>query len=237
MRRTGLTIIAVLALVACTTTINIGGIRGSGEMISETRDVTGFTNVVLEGSGTVIIDIDGTPSLTIEAEDNLMSHLTSDVADGRLTLGSDSTISPTREIIYTVGVAALDGVAIDGSGTITTDDVESDSLEATIRGSGIISLGAIAVTDFDASISGSGRIEVSGSTTELTVSIPGSGTFAGAELEAMGGTVDIAGSGDAVVNVTDSLVADVSGSGSVEYLGNPPTVRTDISGSGSIEPR
>ena len=237
MRRTGLTMFAVAALTACSTTINLGGIRGSGDMTTETRDVSGFTRIVLEGSGSVVVEVSGTQSLTIEAEDNLISHLTSDVSNGTLTLGTDASISPTREIVYSVGVAALDGVIIEGSGNVTAGNVETDSFEAAISGSGSINIDAITVETFDGSISGSGRIEVSGSTTDLTVSIPGSGTFSGADMEATGATVKISGSGDAVVNVTVSLITDVSGSGSVEYLGNPTSVHTDISGSGSVEPR
>ena len=236
MRRIALGIGIALTLAACTTTINIGGLRGSGDMTTEARDVSGFTAIVLEGSGTVNIVIDGTESLTIEAEDNLISHLTSAVSNGTLTLGSDTSISPTREIVYTLSAAELDAVSIDGSGTITTGDVDAESFEAVISGSGTIRLAAIAVQSFDGTISGSGEIEASGSTTDLMVSIPGSGTFSGAGLEAAGGTVEIAGSGHAVVNVSDSLDADVSGSGNVEYLGDPASVRTDISGSGNVEP-
>lgn len=236
MRRTGLTIIAVVALTACTTTINFGGIRGSGDMTTETRDVSGFTRIVLEGSGAVEVEVTGTESLTIEAEDNLISHITSEVGNGTLTLGTDASISPTREIVYSVSVAALDGITIEGSGNVTTENVETDLFEAAISGSGMITMDAIAVQTFDASISGSGRVEVSGTSSELTVSIPGSGTFEGSDLEAEGGIVEISGSGHAVVNVTISLIVDVSGSGSVEYLGDPASVHTDISGSGSVEP-
>jgi hypothetical protein len=47
------------------------------------------------------------------------------------------------------------------------------------------------------------------------------------------GTVRVSGSGEAVVNVADELDVDVSGSGGVQYIGDP-TVAESISGSGDI---
>ncbi len=235
MRRTWLVLVAVVSLTACNTTL-LGVTRGSGTMTSETREVSGFTEVALEGSGTVLIDVDGTESLTIEAEDNLMSYLTSDVSNGRLTLGTKGAISATREIVYTVSAAALDGVSIGGSGHIEAGDLSTDAFEAEISGSGTITLEGVDLDSFDASISGSGAIEVSGATGDLTVSIPGSGSFTGDMLEATTGRVQIDGSGNAVVNVSGTLDAEVNGSGSIEYLGSPQ-ITSSVNGSGSIRAR
>jgi len=43
-------------------------------------------------------------------------------------------------------------------------------------------------------------------------------------------------SGDVVVNATDELVVRISGSGEVEYLGDPST-DIDIAGSGDVRKR
>lgn len=39
----------------------------------EARDVSGFNEIVLLGSGEVIVDVTGTDSLEIEAEDNVVT--------------------------------------------------------------------------------------------------------------------------------------------------------------------
>jgi hypothetical protein len=201
----------LLALSGCEG--GVFGVRGSGNVITESRDVSGFSEIALAGSGKVRVDVNGTESLIIEAEDNIMPLLTSEVHDGRLELGAESSISPTTDIIYTVGAIALEGVAISGSGEVTAALVAADS--------------------FDVDISGSGRVEPTGTTDALVVEISGSGRYLGENLEASVGTVRVSGSGEAVVNVSDDLDVDVSGSGDVQYIGDP-TVTESISGSGDI---
>lgn len=202
-------VILALAVVSAACTV------GSGDVATEERDATGFTVVELQSSGRVIIQETGTDSVMIEAEDNILSMLTTDVVNGRLELGSRGSFTSRRDIVYTITVADLEGVTISGSGSVDASGVTSDT--------------------FEAEISGSGSLDVSGTAASLVVRISGSGSFDGEDLEAMSGTVSISGSGSALVNVTDALSAVVSGSGSVSYLGSP-TVTEEITGSGSVSP-
>ena len=194
----------------------IVGERGSGSMATESRDVSGFDQVDLSGSGTVLIAVTGTESLTIEAEDNILPLLTTEVRNGRLELGSKQNISPTREIVYTITVVSLEAVAVSGSGSVTATNIDAEA--------------------FNVEISGSGTVVPEGVSESLDLSISGSGVFEGEALLSAAGTVSVSGSGDAVVNVTDDLDVKVSGSGNVEYLGDP-RVSVSISGSGDVSRR
>ena len=208
-------------------------VRGSGNVVSEAREVSGFDKIALDGSGTVRIEVTGSESLTIEAEDNLLPYLTSDVDEGTLELGSSRTITATEEIVYTIEVVSLAEVRIGGSGDVTVPGVSGDRLEVDISGSGSFESPGIEVDSFVGGISGSGGIEVSGAAGSLDVSISGSGAFAGADLTAKTGSVSISGSGDATVNVTDRLEAEVSGLGDIVYFGNPE-LDAETSGLGNI---
>jgi len=189
------------------------GVQGSGNVITESREVSGFNEIVLEGSGRVEVAITGSESLTIEAEDNIMPLLETEVRDGRLVLGNERSYSATVDVVYTITAATLEGVQIDGSGAVITTGIDG--------------------TDFRADISGSGAVDVEGTLSGLlSVSISGSGDFDGDSLAAPNGRVDVSGSGHAVVNVTDTLEVDLSGSGDVEYIGTPSDQREE-SGKGS----
>ena len=95
-----------------------GSTKGSGVVKTESRTVSGFEAVRLEGSGDVTITQTGSESLTIEADDNILPKLTSDVVDGTLVLGvkKDENLSPSHPIRYTVTVAKLTGIALGGLG-------------------------------------------------------------------------------------------------------------------------
>lgn len=208
-RLAGVLILGVAVLAA-------GCTIGSGNVITETRNVSGFDEIVLLGSGDVIVSVTGTESLEIEAEDNVMPLLTSDVIDGRLELGVTGSITTTHSITYTITAAQLKGVTIRGSGDINGTDIDAIS--------------------FEAAIEGSGRIDLTGTSDDLTVRIEGSGDFDGRDLVSATGTVTVDGSGAALVNVTDELTVTINGSGDVEFIGDPLVFET-INGSGNVSRR
>jgi hypothetical protein len=104
----------VLLVTACSLT------RGSGQLATESREVSGFAKVELSGTGELTIKKTGTESLTISAEDNLLPRLTSEVSNGTLILGAkpNTSILPTKPITYSVTVKELTGRAVSGSGGI-----------------------------------------------------------------------------------------------------------------------
>ena len=57
----------------------VSTVRGSGNVISETRSVANFENVSLSGIGTLYIIEGDEESLEIEAEDNLLEHIETEV--------------------------------------------------------------------------------------------------------------------------------------------------------------
>jgi Putative auto-transporter adhesin, head GIN domain len=201
---------AAAALAACSIA------TGSGNVVSESRTVSGFTKIDLSGAGDVIIEQNGNEALTIEAEANLMPKLTSEVVDGTLRLGEKSnlTIHLTKPVTYRVSMKDLTGLMISGSGTVTAAKITSPRLAVDINGSGKVTVGGT-VDNQDLMISGSGAYQAKDLQTKIT-------------------TVKISGSGDASVSVSDSLDIQMSGSGKLTYYGNPPQVTQQISGSGRV---
>jgi hypothetical protein len=195
-------------------------VTGSGVVKSEQREVSGFSDVKLRGSGelTIAVDPDGSESLVVEADDNLLPLLTSEVKDGALILGvrDNTNIHTTRPIRYRVTAKELNAIRSAGSGSI--------------RASGI------AAKKFSAEISGSGAMDLSGSADDAEFTISGSGSYEAAHLRAKTARVKISGSGDATVNASEQLEANIAGSGSVRYAGDPK-VEKRIAGSGSVARR
>jgi Putative auto-transporter adhesin, head GIN domain len=198
-----------LMVAACSTT------TGSGTLRTQTRAVSGFTTVELTGVGDVLIEQNGTESLTIAAEDNLLPDLTSEVSDGTLRLGTRNgkNLAPTRGITYRVTVENLAGLRLTGSGSQTATKISATTI-------------AIDIT-------GSGNITTKGVADAQTVSISGSGKYSAGSLATKSTTAQISGNGDATLNVRDTLKVDISGSGSISYTGDPK-VTQDISGSGKL---
>src|SRR5687767_3061958 len=133
-------------------------VTGSGNLKTEERAVSGFDRVSIQGIGELQIEQSGEESLTIEAEDNLLPLLVSEVEGSRLKLGirPNSSISATKPIIYRLQVKSLNG--IDGSGSVTIDAVglDADRLEVGLSGT-VKSVLAGTATAQVVTISGSGE--------------------------------------------------------------------------------
>ena len=184
--------------------------------MSESRDVSGFDEILLRGSGSVNVDLTGTESLAVETDENLMDNIVTEVDNRVLELSTEGGINPSRGVVYTITAISLESVTIEGSGTVIVEGLDND--------------------EFSVEVNGSGEVVAAGTSEHLAIYVSGSGGFDGSDLVAMTGLVDISGSGDALVNVADELDATISGSGQVEYIGDPILI-TEISGSGDISRR
>jgi len=213
---------------------------GSGTAKSESRHVAGFTRVALEGEGSLTIQQTGTESLTIEADDNIVSLISSDVRNGLLTLSTSnitppfSFIFPRQPIHYVLTVKDLSDLTIAGSGSVTMDALATAHLAVGIFGSGSLSVQHLATTTLNATIAGSGDIRFAGQTQTQTIVIDGSGSYHGGNLASDQATIEVNGSGNVAVTVANALTVNIAGSGSVTYCGNP-TLTQRVEGSGSID--
>lgn len=232
--------VAVLAvgLTACSEIIDagIGGIDGSGTAATETRDVGSFDTVAVEGSGTVIIDIGPSASLTIEADDNLLAHLTSEVDGGALVLSSDVSVDPKVPIVYRITVPELAGIEVSGSADVRAAPISGERFTVAISGSGDVEASEVDATSVDVSISGSGSVTLVGAAGTLAAAVSGSGDVRAADLAVETAQVDIAGSGGVEVDASLRLTGSISGSGDIEYLGEP-SVDVSETGSGRVSRR
>jgi len=225
---------AALAVAGCGTTVH--PTRGSGTVVSESRNLHGFNAIVIAGVGTARVTQTGAESVVVEAEENLVPLITTTVENGRLRIGLKSgvSISPTRPIVYTITVAKLESADISGSGAIEAGDIKADRFTARISGSGNLAIGHVAATQFTCEVSGSGNVRVAGQADDVDLGISGSGSIRAADLQCRAADVTISGSGSAAVHTTERLTGSISGSGSLQYRGKPSAVETRVSGSGSV---
>ena len=209
-------------------------IRGNGDLISSERMVSGFEKIDIVGSANVRFHISQEYRVTVTADSNLIELVTTTVKNNTLNIGTERGSYSFTKLTVDVYSPILTGVSITGSGSFDSDEkIATSVFEAEVTGSGKIKLIMESET-FVSSISGSGNVTISGNNNDSNIEISGSGIFNGNEFINNKAVVDISGSGTANVFVTDNLNARVSGSGRINYHGNPSVVNTDVAGSGRI---
>jgi hypothetical protein len=227
----------ILSIIACNTRVRV--IQGSGNVITETRQVSNFDSIDLSGTGVVIVTQGGSESLTIETDDNVMEHVKAEVEGGTLKLGLETgiltgaNIQSTSRLIFYVGVDDLTGLSTSGSGEVESDRIVTGRLDLSVSGSGSVRIVDLTANDVKADISGSGEIDLDGDVAAQDIDVSGSGIFQAGDMCSSMVKVSVSGSGNATVCANETLDAVVSGSGTVDYYGRP-SVNTSDSGSGKI---
>jgi hypothetical protein len=208
---------AALLLSACNFVIP-GAVVGSGNVVTESRPVSGFTKVDLSGVGDLSIDVNGSEALTIEGDDNILPLIVTEVRGDTLHIGfkERTPIQRVSRLRYTLSAQQLNGLTISGAGNVTANNIDTPSLEV--------------VT------SGAGRINMSGKATNEVITLTGAGSFEGENLLSETARVSTSGVGRAIVNASKTLDVNISGAGAVEYIGSPQVTR-QISGVGSVKQR
>ena len=163
-------------------------------------------------------------------------------------------VSGSGNIIGQSNIKANDlNLNVSGSGSMNlefdaTGDVNADvsgsgdlnvkgncrSFDSDVSGSGKVSVAGRIDRTAEFGISGSGKIQASGSADLVKTSISGSGKVLASDLQTNRCEVRISGSGDVEISVKNELDANISGSGSVYYKGNPNKVNANSAGSGKV---
>lgn len=225
--------ICILLLVGMT---SCDFLKGSGKVSTENREVSGFNKVSLSGIGDLEISQGSTESLSIEAEDNIIPKITTDVKDGTLEIGFDSkvwNILPTRPVKFHLVMNQLNKVDTSGAGSVTVKDLETDTLEINVSGTGNVSMANLAANTLTINIAGLGNFDVSGNVNSQQVTINGAGRYQAGDLQSKSAKIVVNGGGGATVWVTDTLDVQVAGIGGVDYYGHP-NVTPNITGAGKV---
>ena len=190
---------------------------GRGPVKSESRQLASFHAVDVEGSVTVIWSRGDGSSAVVEAQENVLPHLKTEVVDGTLKVYFEGSVITAEGEKVTLTSPTLDRAGLDGSGDFSATGVAGSTMSA--------------------EVTGSGDMDLAGDVKTLSASVTGSGNLKSEQLKAEDVDASVTGSGNLDVYVSGQLNADVSGSGSVSYMGEPKKVIQHVEGSGSVEPK
>jgi hypothetical protein len=192
-------------------------VDGNGVPARDTRSVASLAGLDVGGSMIVDVRVGGAPSLVVEGDSNLLSHVKAEPRGGSLYIGTDSRLRSTTPLRVTYTVPTLSHLHLGGPGHVTVRDLKGEPLSVRLGGSGVARL-AGEVAEFDAKVSGSGKIEAG-------------------ELRARSLNAEVSGSGGLILGQVsgDNARIGISGSGTVQTKGTVRTLNVRVSGSGSAD--
>jgi hypothetical protein len=211
--------------------------KGSGKMTTQTREVSDFHAIRVSYPANVFISQGNTESVKIEAEDNLLPDLQTQVRNNTLQIfyktEEKKVVRPTKPVTITIVVKDLDEVDFESAGKLDITGIKTDSFDVSVSGAGDLKIKELAVKSLGVTLSGAGSMAAAGTTDDLDLNISGFGSFDGKNLSSSTANVQLSGAGSAIVRVSDALDTEISGAGSVSYYGSP-SIKKEISGVGDV---
>src|SRR5436190_3061902 len=193
------------------------GVAGSGNRKTEKREVKTFNAIDTSGAYNINVTCQKPATFEIEADDNILPLIKTEVRDGILFVSNDQPYHSSKPAVLRIVLPDLNSVSSHGAGEIKIADARSNDLR-------IESTGAASVI-------------ASGTAASVRISSSGAGKIDTSNLRAEKARVDVNGASSIDVYASEQLDVSVSGVGNVSYSGNPKVVNKHVSGIGSVNPK
>ncbi len=210
-------------------------IEGNDNTEIDVRNIATFDEIESLGDFDVYISIADSTTLRVEAEENLLNYIITDVDNRKLVIeekdGYDLDNNEAMRIYVTT--PSLDEVVLVGSGLIQCDSLSGEFFQAVLLGSGKIEFNNLIVTNVEAEITGLGDIELEGEGRVTDYEIDGGGDIRAINFVHEESESKIIGDGNIYVHATEHLRARIVGSGNIYYEGDPD-VDESVTGTGDV---
>jgi hypothetical protein len=210
---------------------------GNGNVVKEERKVTDFKAVTVSSGINLLVSQGSVPKVIVEAEDNLIQYIKTEVAGEVLRIGirqNNGSFHSHKQINVYVTAKELKAMeANSGSKLKTEGRIQAGEMKISAS-SGSSVIAEIACSSLDAgSSSGSSGI-ISGSAKSIEAEGSSGSSLIATDLKAEKGKVSASSGSAVMVHVTGEIKAHASSGGHITVTGNPSVRDTDSSSGGSI---
>jgi Putative auto-transporter adhesin, head GIN domain len=210
-------------------------VTGSGNVISEKKEVGNFTGISAGSAFDVEVRIGSPVSVEIEADDNLMKLVQVKVVGNTLRIHARNGISFTDcHFKALVTVPGLDHIESTGAATVKVIGEIKNSEKIELHASGAAKIKAqVDAPKVDAESSGAADIELTGKTRNFDANASGGANIHASGLMSENADAEATGAGNVHVYASVKLDASASGAGNVFYKGGA-VVSKETSGAGNV---
>jgi len=211
-------------------------VKGNGKVTTQDRKTSPFSEIRISCSADVFLKQGTSEAITVKAEENIISQITTEVNGGVLEIDVEGNIWNVEVMEVYVTVKNLEKVMINGSGDVKSENtIQGIDFDVNINGSGDVALD-LSIKSLETKINGSGDVKVSGVQGNFNLKVGGSGDFIGENLNLELCEIEVNGSGDVKLSGTaNKIKIRQSASGDVNLFNLPAeTVEARTNGSGDV---
>lgn len=189
-------------------------VEGSGVLKTEKREVSDFSKI--DGSGAINIEIviQNDFNVEVEADDNLLQYIKTEVSGDTLKIYSEGRTSRKNPVNVKIGMPSINDLEINGASKANALNVKSDELFLKANGASKITIG--------------------GEVKNLESRINGASTVDAENLKSENVEIKVNGASKATIFATNRLEANANGASRITYVGEPTNLEKRANGASSI---
>jgi hypothetical protein len=229
-------LLLTLSLTSCNGNLNlIDGIDGSGNVVTEKRNIeTPFTKIQASTGVEVILE-QGSPSeVEVEVDDNLMKYIVTRVENGTLIVKIDGNINTMESAIVRVKTKTIEGLESSSGASIKTINKLSGTSVALKTSSGSTIQADLEYEKVSCESTSGSEIKVSGKALALDTKSSSGSEINAKELASNEITAQSTSGSSTTVNPIVLLNAKASSGSSIDYVKEPKKVVKEETSGGSV---
>lgn len=195
--------------------VSWSGVKGSGDIKTENREVSDFKAIDVSGAFEVEITAQKNFSVEVEADDNLLELIRTEVDGDTLKIKSEKSLKSGNPMKVRISAPDISSLELSGASKVILVNLNNESLSL--------------------DSSGASKIKIEGTTGNFDVEMSGASKLDAENLKAENVYVESSGASNLNVFVTNVLKANLSGATNVTYSGSPKSVDKKTSGASSVK--
>ncbi len=197
----------------------LGSVVGSGNVVTQDRQFSGFSSVGVSSGFEFVITQSSTYRIRTITDDNIQDYIQISQTDSTLSIGLKPGYGITTSTLRVeISMPSLNQLELSGG--------------AHGRATGFVSTGS-----FVLEASGGSTVQMAGQANDLTIDGSGGSQLDLSDFAVGNANVNLSGGATADINADGTINANLSGGSRLYYSGNPVLGSINVSGGSSIERR
>ncbi len=229
-------IITLLSLFAFTTSA-CNKIKPSKKITTEERTVEAFEKLHVSNAFNVSVTYgSATSKLTVEANDNLMKHIITELDGDYLVIKLDPKISVKSNATLKINITVPKLTEIKASGASSVEflsELSTSNLNLNLSGASALK-GDVNLTSCNFNLSGASNIDVTGSINTAKATLSGASSIGNYNCSIDTLSINLSGASSGSLTVNELININASGASSLNYKGNGTINNKELIGASSI---
>lgn len=209
-------------------------VTGNGNITTQNRNVDSFEKLKVTRGLNVYVSQGDVQKVIVEADENLLEYIETDVEDNMLTITTSANIRNPKSLKVFVTITHIDEIKASAGSNLNTEEIITcNDLDISASAGSNIKL-HLNADDIKVSASAGSNITLSGNVDESKINASAGSNIKAEELKTKVCDAKTNSGANIWINVADEFEGNASSGGNIFYYGNPKNSNIEKSLGGNV---